>query len=1476
MFNDFDLAFNPESALAAARATKYSSRSADSDDDSDAGITDDDMPMSSKLDRRILTRIAAYVGSQHDRTSFCLVCRDWALAGESSLWAYPSFASPEQLARFLRTVAEKPNVFAPRIRGLRFTLDTQYDRHLALDCRRESGEIEQATVLELASGGHVLSPSAAVLRALLHGSDLMQPALPLRFARMLAPVDSLSLYGYKLKDKHIVNDLMRWHLRDLSIVGMPRRPLANLGYLLYNLRTLRGLRLESDSALPADIWGPLAIRLPTLQRLRICAPGIRGAQLMNAAGRVPTGLRVFHMVGKDNDAGDELVEFILRGSAATLQSLVVHSANITARSAIMAMALCPRLTHLELVRDAPEGVGDVPQDLSVSASQLHTLCLRNLAIPDQLVQAAASTIASLHTLHISGAPSLTGAPLGALLAASTALVALGLRNNPLVGDEAMAGLAQSPSAANLQALLVEQCSVQSAGIEQAIPFLPSVKRLAVMGTEIVHHKYQYTVDASSVPDIDGQPQRVEVSRHFVPTYPPGHFSADSTSAEIPPFSWADTSDAYIPGLLVPAVTEQAGRAGRRRNTVSAEEPRDMDGEPVRRLRSISDQPVSVMPIIVPDSEVVTRSPVSAELYVPEQMDRVDVNEVMERHIQAGAADEVSQEESKSGIAAATAAAAIAAAAAAAAATIFTDSKTEDAPVDGEESVSRDISEAISTPFADVSEPIETSAETEETGEPVAAEATEAPPAADADSATQDIPGAADTLEKAADVPALSVQDAANVSDDAVEDVRTGAESAAIESVPNAVPTEEQVSGILAESVAEEPPMASRDIPAQIDSAGEADVSVPVAEEIPAGTSSEEQIADDGPAVPDIQEEPAAEDSLEETRDAAIPTDTAGEAEVPAEVPVESALTGPADISFEEQTIKGDTLEPHDVPIPADPDTTSSPAEDISAMPSKNVSTTGDVADGASEQPPAEADLTTRSLPVTDAAAGSTLDAELPEIPVAASETSAVDEPISGAELPQPVGQEAVVEEPVTEEPASEEPVVVEPVGEKAVGEEVVTEEAVGEVHTEPIADTLVVDIVGVDSIVESALGAIQPTEHVAEAVTDEPAERALSEPETAAADSGSANGSEKSWHDVSADVDESVASPDVSATPEDIPQEKPETAEQSAEDAAVDTINLADEPTAQEPADSPGSVPEDSPAHSGSQPGAVSDSSIGIAGALAAAGAATGASLAALASIFSKSSKAPVPAMAEEVPKATADELVETGASEAPETPAEDTIITEVPATEVPVEEAPVQVNASVGTDEVPADEAAPREIVSEQDTVAASKSPPVKEPTTEEPAATEEPAVEEPAEAEEPAAAEEPPTVEHTTKEPAAIEEPTKAEELAATEEPAAEEPAVEEPAIEEPAAVEEPAAMEEPAVEEPAEAEEPTTAEEPAAEDPAVEEPAVEEPAAEKPAKAEEPAAMEEPAVEPTTKEPAVLEEPAAEKPAKAEELAATEEPA
>ncbi|KAJ2098561.1 hypothetical protein IW146_009952, partial [Coemansia sp. RSA 922] len=603
---------------------KSDPRLADSDYESDSDASDvGDYSPWANMDRRLLQRIIAYLPRQSDRRAFCLVSREWALAGESSLWAYPEFSTPKQLASFLRVVSDRPSVYGPHIRGIRFTLASHYDRHLTSPYYCDGDmEAELPTLMEVAQGKHVLSTDPTVMRSLLHGSDLTSPPLALRFARMCSPIDRLSIYGFRLRDKYIVNDLMRWSLRELEIVGMPRKPLANLSYLLRNLRSLRSLRIESDSPLPADTWGPLALRLPQLNKLRIWAPSISGGHLLRAMNQAPQSMVVLHLVGRDNDVSDEFVGRIVQGSP-HIQSLVINSANITARSAVSALTGCARLTHLELARDEPEytfAVGDIP---SVVASRLTTLALQNLDIPDMLISQAASVVTSLRSLHISGAGQLTGESVGALLRDSTRLAALGLFNCARLSEELLDGLAQGPSAQSLRVLMVRQCAVQSEGVESVLSAFPNIKHLSVVGVEIIRQQYEYIYVANALEAVEPQGE-VPVQRSFKVMYPSGHHfcKSDPThdgcpdeSQEVELSAWDnqramwddDSASRFVPGLLAFAngnVDSEPSVAGRRRAaTISSEDHLDAgesasDSEgsnlhPVaRRLRSNSDQPSS--------------------------------------------------------------------------------------------------------------------------------------------------------------------------------------------------------------------------------------------------------------------------------------------------------------------------------------------------------------------------------------------------------------------------------------------------------------------------------------------------------------------------------------------------------------------------------------------------------------------------------------------------------------------------------------------------------------------------------------------------------------------------------------------------------------------------------------------------------------------------------------------------------------------
>ncbi|KAJ1725937.1 hypothetical protein LPJ61_005533, partial [Coemansia biformis] len=506
---------------------------ADSDVESDAGSSDaGDAPTSwAELDRRLLQRIASFLPRQSDRRSFCLVSKDWALAAAPMLWAYPQFATPEQLAAFQRIVSDRPHVYGPRVRGVRFTLSSHFDRHLYSPYYCDSdhpSDAELPALVEVAQGRHVLSTDPAILRALLHGSDLTSPPLAFKFARACSPIDCLSIYGFRLRDKHISSDLLRWRLREVEIIGMPRKPLANLGHLLCSLSGLRQLRLESDIPLPADVWGSIALRLPALRSLRIWAPSIATARLAHALRAGLCALEVLHLVGAGSDAGDDLVVRVAE-CAPGIRSLVVYGAHVSARSARVILTRATELQHLELVRDEPEPLAAAPgaadDSLAVVATRLSMLSLRNLAVDDALIAAAAPAVTQLRTLHISGAPGLHGEPVGALLRTSTCLAALGLYDSPLLSDAALAGLGSGPSAELVRVLFVRKCGMQSDGVERALPSLTNLKHFSVVGAEAVQQMFQYAFEPAS--PADAPMSAPAVSRSFNTAYPPDHFLCKS-------------------------------------------------------------------------------------------------------------------------------------------------------------------------------------------------------------------------------------------------------------------------------------------------------------------------------------------------------------------------------------------------------------------------------------------------------------------------------------------------------------------------------------------------------------------------------------------------------------------------------------------------------------------------------------------------------------------------------------------------------------------------------------------------------------------------------------------------------------------------------------------------------------------------------------------------------------------------------------
>ncbi|KAJ2081287.1 hypothetical protein H4R24_002464, partial [Coemansia sp. RSA 988] len=620
--------------------------SSDSDSDVESGDSSEGASWAT-LDRRLLQRIVSFLPGQSDRRTFCLVSKDWGFAATSDLWAYPQFSTPQQLAAFLRTVTERPHAYGSHIHGIRFTLSSHYGRHLVSPYYNddyEASDAELSTLVEVAQGKHVLSTDPTLLRSLLHGSDLTSPPLAFKYARACSPIDSLSIYGFRLRDKYIVNDLMRWRLREIEIIGMPRKPLANLGYLLCGLRSLRSLRLESDAPLPADVWGPVALRLPALQKLRLWAPAIAASQIVRSLSSAPKLLEVLHIVGSGSDAGADLIELVVNESSC-IQSLVVHGSGVTASSARTALCQAKHLSHLELMRNEPE-LPAVPSLVAVTtpvvvASQLNTLSLRNISVDDALVTAAAGVVTRLRSLYINRTPCLSGGAVAELLRASTRLVALGLYNSPLLSDVALEGLASGPSASRIRVLLVRQCHMQSDGVERALPALTNLKNFSITGTEVVQQVFNYAYDDSDTAaqqyegEEDSNPAPPVLNRSFKPMYPVDHYFCTSdpkvaaassevakdiamqAAVSVPPTprtAWnAYAAKRFVPGLLAFATDAAthggATGTGRRRATISSDDPEvnatqdpevgssaaDIE-QPKARMRSISElSAVSALP-----------------------------------------------------------------------------------------------------------------------------------------------------------------------------------------------------------------------------------------------------------------------------------------------------------------------------------------------------------------------------------------------------------------------------------------------------------------------------------------------------------------------------------------------------------------------------------------------------------------------------------------------------------------------------------------------------------------------------------------------------------------------------------------------------------------------------------------------------------------------------------------------------------------
>ncbi|KAJ2004546.1 hypothetical protein GGI04_002567, partial [Coemansia thaxteri] len=1148
------------------------SRTADSDYESDSDGSDvgEGSPWA-RLDRRLLQRIVGFLPRQSDRRAFCLVSREWARAGESRLWAYPEFSTPKQLGRFLRVVSDRPGVYGPHIRGIRFTLASHYDRHLVSPyyCDGDT-DGELPTLLEIAQGQHVLSAEPAVMRSLLNGSDLMSAALALRYGRLCAPIDRLSIYGFRLRDKHIVNDLMRWNLRELEVVGMPRKPLANLGYLLRNLRGLRSLRIESDSLLPSDAWAPLAQRLPALQRLRIWAPSISGSHLLRAmlTQQPPQTMAVFHLVGRDCDATDELVDRITAGSP-LIRSLVVHGAGISATSASFALGRCARLSHLELVRDEPEPASAEPSVLlPVVASGLATLSLQNLSISDALIRSAASTVTGLRTLHISGAAHLTGSPLGDLLAASTRLVALGLHRCPVLTEELLVGLAQGPSAQLLRVLMVHQCAVQSDGVEAVLSAFPATHHFSVTGIEMVRQQFEYMYNAAAGPsdavlaELAQDSTAIPVRRSFRPLYPSGHYlrqiaqtSADDESNDrslagavlSPPglqkTAWVDSNNptsTFVPGLLAfanCAIGRDSPMSGRRRaTTVSSEDHHLYDTahhQSVRRLRSNSDQPTGALSpgVSYNDDEdpFHASSTVSRSLGLEPAADMEPteaapvVDEAYSENLDAEAKNAATEE-------------------------LATDTRSIEAPA-----VERSALEDAAADELVVSD--------EFAAEELAAEPTTNSIARELVVSEEPIVGAP-VVEELAVEPAVEEPD---VDEPVAAEVPAAEEPIVEESATDEAVVEEPVVDEPAtEEVATEEPTASDEL------AIEESASEPAADVGARGLVVSEEPATDMPTVDESAVEPVAEESVAEEQAAeepAVPEELAVErlaTEPAAEEPAAEELAADEPVVDESVTEEVATEDPAVEEQVAEESVADEPTSDAVAR-ELAVSEEPAVGELAAKESAAE-ELVVSNEPLVDETVAEELAIEEPAADetvaevISVSEESPIDNPVDEKPLAEVVDvQEPAVEDPTAEEPTAEPPTTDEPAADRSISEESLVREAAPEESVEePASEEPASGEPAAEEPIADEPAAEEPA--AAEPVSEEPVsdetvarELAAEEPVTEELDSEEPVSGESA-------VEEPVAAEFVAAEPA------------AGELAAEETV--ADEPTAGEPAAEESAVEE--------------------------------------------------------------------------------------------------------------------------------------------------------------------------------------------------------------------------------------------------------------------------------------------------------------
>ncbi|KAJ2637458.1 hypothetical protein GGF44_002948, partial [Coemansia sp. RSA 1694] len=832
----------------------------------------------------------------------------------------------------------------------------------------------------------------------------------------------------------------------------------------------------------------------------------------------PQSMAALHLVGRNSDVSDEFVSRIVQGSP-HIQSLVIHSASITASLAALVLGACACLTHLELVRDEPElatTVADVPP---VVAAKLATLNLQNLDIPDVLIRLIAPVVTGLRTLHIGGAPHLTGESVGALLRASTRLAALGLFNCSNLSEYLLEGLVQGPSAKTLRVLMISQCAVQSDGVESVLSAFPNIKRLSVVGVEVVRQQYSYIYDGSSVsndseaevPQHDGSD--ISVRRSFKPIYPSGHYfcksdpstvgcpndegvsgqaAADHTASDYQRAMWGSDGSAarFVPGLLAfangaidrgePSVSGRS--AGRRRaTTISSEDHLDADesdvssdsgrsvaSQSVRRLRSSSEQPSSgIAPVAIYDEDSFnapyeqSRSLDGAMEAVPEHEEPVGSDEAELALAEVDRAIDGLEHEQLA----------------------FAE-PTDEAAAEVVETVAEE------SAVADVVDTDADDAVRELSAEPaVAEEAAEAPleetydreVTADVNASSSDLAGIAGGVALALAVAGASLavfgsEAADEIPEPIVEDpvVEEPAAEAAARSV------DEPASEVTTDEPAVETAVEETAVEAAEPTAGEPTVA---AEELVAELAAEEPSAEAVAATAEVAaEEPVAE-AVEAAADEVV-AEPAAEISEPA---VEETVVEVAEPTADEPAVAAEELVAETA---ADEVAAEEPVAEVAAE-EPSAETVAEAVETADDETVADDEAVAEPAEVAEAAVEeAAVEAEEPtaDESTAEAEQPTADEPAVIAEelVAETVADEVTAEEPVAEVAADETVAeAVEAAADEAVAEpsETVDETAVEETPVEaaePTADELTV-------VAEETVAEVVAEEAVAEVVAEEPA-----------------------------------------------------------------------------------------------------------------------------------------------------------------------------------------------------------------------------------------------------------------------------------------------------------------------------------------------------------------------------------------------------